>query len=174
MEEVKDRISVEHSYCAPLTPIEPQDGNTEIGSTVCTQLFSPVKCHPVSLAEIKKRCRKITERLSVDERVVDRIEKATVGQSANEKWNLHRKIRITASKCNRIGTLQETTSPTKAIAEVLHYKKVPQTRAMKEGLLRTCYSFRIYEIKETGQSKCYGETMWTLCQQIASFPCCIS
>ena len=73
---------------------------------------------------------------SVDERDVDRIEKETVGQSANEKWNLHRKIRITASKCNRVGTLQETTSPTKAIAEVLHYKKVPQTRAMKEGLLR--------------------------------------
>ena len=30
MEDVKDRISVEHSSCAPLTPIEPQDGNTEI------------------------------------------------------------------------------------------------------------------------------------------------
>ena len=136
LEEVKDRISVEHSYCASLTPTEPQDGNTEIGSTVCTQLLSPVKCHPVSLAEIKERCRKIKERLSVDERDVDRIEKETVGQSANEKWNLHRKIRITASKCNRIATLQETTSPTKAIAEVLHYKQVPQTRAMKEGLLR--------------------------------------
>ena len=54
-EEVKDRISVEHSYCAPLTPTEPQDGNTEIGSTVCSQLLSPVKCHPVSLAEIKER-----------------------------------------------------------------------------------------------------------------------
>ena len=94
-----------------------------------------MKCHPVSLAEIKERCRKIKERLSVDERDVDRFEKETVGQSANEKRNLHREIRITASKCNRIGTLQETTSPTKAIAEVLHYKKVPQTRSMKEGLL---------------------------------------
>ena len=98
VEEIKDRISVEHSYCAPLTPIKPQDGNTEIGSTVCTQFLSLVKCHPVSLAEIKERCRKIKERLSVDERDVDRIEKETVGQSANEKWYLHRKIRITASK----------------------------------------------------------------------------
>ena len=85
MEEVKDRISVEHSYCAPLTPIEPQDGNTEIGSTVCTQLLSPVKCHPVSLAEIKERCRKITERLSVDERDVDRIDKENVCQSTQGK-----------------------------------------------------------------------------------------
>ena len=42
MEEVKDRISVEHSYCAPLTPIEPQDGNTEIGSVYSIVITSEV------------------------------------------------------------------------------------------------------------------------------------
>ena len=132
LEEDKERISVEHNYCTPLTPIEPE-GNS---STVSTELLSPVKCHPVSLEEIKERCIKLKQRLFVDEKDVDRIEKETVGQSANANWNLHRKIRITASKCHRIATLQATTSPTKAIGEVLHYKQIPQTRAMKEGLSR--------------------------------------
>ena len=45
----------------------------------------------MSLAEIKERCRKIKERLYVDEKDVDRIEKGTVGQSANEKWNQKKK-----------------------------------------------------------------------------------
>ena len=135
LEEDKERISVEHNYCTPLTPIDPvePEGN---GSTVSTELLSPVKCHPVSWEEIKERCIKLKQRLFVNEKDVDRIEKETVGQSANENWNLHRKIRITASKCHRIATLQATTSPTKAIGEVLHYKQIPQTRAMKEGLSR--------------------------------------
>lgn len=135
LEENKERISVEHNYCTPLTPIEPVETEGNI-STVSTELLSPVKCHPVSLEEIKERCIKLKKRLFVDEKDVDRIEKETVGQSANENWNLHRKIRITASKCHRIATLQATTSPTKAIEEVLHYKQIPQTRAMKEGLSR--------------------------------------
>lgn len=71
-----------------------------------------------------------------NEKDVDQIEKETMGQSVNENWNLHRKIRITASKCHRIATLQATTSPTKAISEVLHYKQIPQTIYMKEGLSR--------------------------------------
>ncbi|CAH3139891.1 unnamed protein product [Porites lobata] len=135
LEENKERISVEHNYCTPLTPIEPVETEGNI-CTVSTELLSPVKCHPVSLEEIKERCIKLKKRLFVDEKDVDRIEKETVGQSANENWNLHRKIRITASKCHRIATLQATTSPTKAIEEVLHYKQIPQTRAMKEGLSR--------------------------------------
>ena len=95
-----------------------------------------MNCHPVSLEEIKERCIKLKQRLSVNDKDVDRIEKETVGQSGNENWNLHRKIRITASKCHRIAFLQATTSPTKAIGEVLHYKQIPQTRAMKKGLSR--------------------------------------
>ena len=125
LEEVKDKISVKHSYCGPLTPIEPQDENTEICSTVCTQLLSPGKCNPVSLAEIKERCRKIKERPYVDERDVGRIEKETVGQLANEKWNLHRKIRITASKCNWIATLH--------LQQRLSQKSYITSRYLKQG-----------------------------------------
>lgn len=70
LEEDKERISVEHNYCTPLTPIEPvePEGN---GSTVSTELLSPVKCHPVSLEEIKERCIKLKQRLFVDEKDVD-------------------------------------------------------------------------------------------------------
>ena len=116
-----------------IEPVEPEQGN---GSPVSTELLSPVKCHPVSLEEIKERCIKVKKRLFADEKDVDQIEKETMGQSVNENWNLHRKIRITASKCHRIATLQATTSPTKAISEVLHYKQIPQTIYMKEGLSR--------------------------------------
>ena len=136
LEENKETILVEHNYCTPLThiePVEPEQGN---GSPVSTELLSPVKCHPVSLEEIKERCIKVKKRLFADEKDVDQIEKETMGQSVNENWNLHRKIRITASKCHRIATLQATTSPTKAISEVLHYKQIPQTIYMKEGLSR--------------------------------------
>ena len=96
LEEDKERISVGHNYCTPLTSIEPVEPEGS-SSTMSTELLSPVKCHPASLEEIKERCIKLKQRLFVDEKDVDRIEKQTVGQSANENWNLHRKIRITAS-----------------------------------------------------------------------------
>ena len=69
-------------------------------------------------------------------KTLKKIKKETVGQSDNVKWNIHREVRVTASKCHRVATLQATTSPTKAVQEILHYKQIPQTRAMKEGLLR--------------------------------------
>ena len=62
---------------------------------------------------------------------------------------MHRKIRITASKCHRIATLQKTTSPSKAIQEILHYKKLPQTKAMKEGLLREPFVIEEYTEAKT-------------------------
>ncbi|CAH3154834.1 unnamed protein product [Pocillopora meandrina] len=44
--------------------------------------------------------------------------------------------RITASHCKRIASLKLTTSPTKALKEVLSYNQVPLTAAMKEGLAK--------------------------------------
>ena len=144
LEENKARISADHCYCATSTPTEAEV--TEFGHKkgaepdkeilVPTELLTPVKCHPVSLTEINERCDKIRKKLFVDEKDVIQIERETVGQSLNKNWNMHRKIRITASKCHRIATLQKTTSPSKAIQEILHYKNIPQTKAMKEGLLR--------------------------------------
>lgn len=143
LEENKVNISIDHCYCTIPSPpgnqiaeFDPEEGESDKSNAMCTELLPPVKCHPVSPLEIKERCRAISKKLFVDEKDVARIEKETIGQSVNENWNLHRKIRITASKCHRVATLQETTSPTKAIQEILHYKQIPQTRAMKEGLLR--------------------------------------
>ena len=150
------------NFCTPLTPIDPvePEGN---GSTVSTELLSPVKCHPVSWEEIKERCIKLKQRLFVNEKDVDRIEKETVGQSANENWNMHRNIRITTSKCHRIATLQATTSLTKAIREVLQADT--SNKGNERGFVkgRFCYC-RIHRIKETGQSKCNSATLWTFHQ----------
>ena len=40
------------------------------------------------------------------------------------------------NNCIKVQLDRNSTSPTKAIAEVLHYKQVSQTRAMKDGFLR--------------------------------------
>ena len=49
---------------------------------------------------------------------------------------MHSKYRITASKCHRVAPLKESTSPTKAVQEILQYKQQCQTSNMKEGLRR--------------------------------------
>ena len=49
---------------------------------------------------------------------------------------MHSKYRITASKCHRVAPLKESTSPTKAVQEILQYKQQCQTSKMKEGLRR--------------------------------------
>ena len=49
---------------------------------------------------------------------------------------MHRKYRISASKCHRVATLKESTSPSKAVQEILQYKQQWQTSRMKEGLRR--------------------------------------
>lgn len=157
LEETKVSISSDHCYCTPPSPTEkevadsqPEEEKSDKSNTKCKELLSPVKSRTMSLPEIKERCSKVRRKLFVDEKDIDRIEKEAVGQSFNENWNLHRKIRITTSKCNRIATLQETTSPTKAIQEILHYKQIPQTRAMKEGLSRESSIIAEYiEIKRT-------------------------
>ena len=132
-----------------------------------TELLSPVKCHPVSLEEIKERCIKLKKRLFVDEKDIVRIEKETVGQSANENWNLHRKIRITASKCHRIATLQATASPTKAIGGLTLQADTSNKGNERGFIKRRCCYCRIHQIKETGQLKCKSATMWTFHQQIS-------
>ena len=152
LEENKVRISSDHCYCATLTPTEAEVTQFDHKGTepeVSTEVLTPVKCHPVSLTEIKERRDKIRRKLFVDENDVYRIERETVGQSLNKNWDVHRKIRITASKCHRIATLQKTTSPSKAIREILHYKKLPQTKAMKEGLLREPFVIEEYTEAKT-------------------------
>lgn len=64
------------------------------------------------------------------------------------EWYDVRQPRITASKCKRC-LLKPTTSPTKAIAEILSYNPAVQTKAMKEGIDWEAKILKRFE-KETG------------------------
>lgn len=97
------------------------------------ELLSPIKEHPISLQAIKERTEKAKTKLFVDSVKAVEIEKETREQSKRESWHFHRQPRITASKCYRTAVLKDTTSPTKAINDIL-YKKVVPTRQMTEGL----------------------------------------
>ena len=98
--------------------------------------ISPIKVHPPSLNKIQRKAEEIKHKLCMSKHEISELEKKTVGQSKIAEWNLHRQYRITASKCYRVACMKETTSPTKAVQEILHYKEAFQTTKMKEGLRR--------------------------------------
>ena len=98
------------------------------------ECISPIKVHPVSLSEIESRCERIKQNLAVSDEDITRIEAETRNQSADNAWFKHRKYRITASKAYRCAVLKDSTSPSKAIQEVLGYNTVHATKQMKEGL----------------------------------------
>ena len=97
------------------------------------RLVSTEKVHPMSLDEISLKAERVKKRLfdSVSERV--EIERATTDQHTSILWYNVRQPRITASQTKRC-LLKESTSPTKAITEVLMYKPNIQTKLMKEGI----------------------------------------
>lgn len=97
------------------------------------KLISPIKEHPVSVDEIRNRCERIKKKLFVSQEEAVEIEGKTRGQSDNTYWHAERKTRITASRCYRIAVLKTSTSPTKALKEIM-YSSVRPTRQMKEGL----------------------------------------
>ena len=97
-------------------------------------IVSPLKTLPPSLRDITEKCKEIEKKLNVDKQEISKIEQKTRGQSKDKLWNFHRKCRITASKCYRVASLKPTTSPTKALGDVLQYNKQYESSAMNEGL----------------------------------------
>ena len=63
-----------------------------------------------------------------------KIESSTKNQSLDEDWHHQRKSHITACKASRCAVMKESTSPTKALEEVLHYNKPFAPKAMREGM----------------------------------------
>lgn len=61
------------------------------------------------------------------------IMELTVNQHQSDVWYDVRQPRITASRCKRC-LIKPTTSPTKAIADVLNYRAPVQTQAMKDAI----------------------------------------
>ena len=90
---------------------------------------------PLSLDEIRERCKEMKCSLFLKDDDITKTEQETRGQSNNNKWFDHRLGRITASKCHRVACPHRAgTSPSKIIKEVLNYNKSVQTKAMREGI----------------------------------------
>lgn len=98
--------------------------------------ISPIKVHPRSLDDIRTKAKQITQRLFLSQNEITELERKTKGQSETDEWNLHRKYRITASKCYRVASLKKSTSPTNAVQEILQYKQQCQTSKRKEDFKR--------------------------------------
>ena len=96
-------------------------------------IVSPTKCAPLSMIDIKQRTLRSRGRLynSVKERNITVEE--TKGQHETRTWFDVPKPCRTASQCNRC-LLKPTTSPTKAVSEVLFYSKLVQTKAIRDGI----------------------------------------
>ena len=88
---------------------------------------------PLSLTNIRERAERIKESLIVTDQEREMIEKQTRPQAKCEEWYKQRKTRITASKCKR-AFIKATTSPTKAIKDIMGMNASVSTRFMKDGL----------------------------------------
>lgn len=101
--------------------------------TSTTNIISSPKEQPISLQEIYERANRIKKKLFVDKNERERIKNETKQQSDSQEWFGVRKIRITASKCKR-AIQRRTTSPTKAIIDILYLKDNFQSQQMQQGL----------------------------------------
>ena len=95
-------------------------------------MISPIKNHPASLYDILEKVESIVDFISVDEDGIKEIERSTKNQSKSTEWYAHRSVRITASKCKR-ALVKDTTSPTKALKDILKYNKNYQSKCMIDG-----------------------------------------
>ena len=132
---IKAAVKRDHFYSLAAPENEPQV-MIEIKSAKEEEIISPIKINPPSLSEIYSRCERIKKKLFVTEEEAQKIEMETINQSADNAWRMHRKYRITASRAYRCAVLKESTSPTKTIQEVLHYKEVHAAEAMKAGFVQ--------------------------------------
>jgi hypothetical protein len=97
------------------------------------KLTSPDKANPMSLHEISAKAKQVKKRLFDSTNNCDVIESKTRDQHNSMLWYNVRKPRITASQGKRC-LLKGSTSPTKAISEILMYKPRVQTCHMKKGI----------------------------------------
>ena len=96
-------------------------------------IISPIKEHPVSLTDIFDRAKIIKRNLVGSDQERQNIALATKAQSNCQAWFEHRRVRITASQSKR-ALIKPSTSPTKAMKEILHYNNQYQRNKMKQGL----------------------------------------
>ena len=97
---------------------ETESSDNDIPSKWDIVSLSPTKCAPRSMTDIKEKVLRSRGRIynSVKER--NESAQETKGQHETKTWSDVRKPCITASQCKRC-LLKPTTSPTKAISDVL-------------------------------------------------------
>ena len=136
-------IGNEQDYCKVKVPSEEVDfessQNEEASKDVNLPSIQPeihVFNTPAPSADmVRNECESVKRKLFLTQDEAADAEKNTKGQSADSLWHDNRNQRITSSKCYRCAVLKDSTSPTKAIQEVLGYKEFPPTvKEMKEGL----------------------------------------
>ena len=99
-------------------------------TTTSANIISPPKEQLISLHEIRERANISKTKLFVNANERKRIMEATKQQSGSQKWFEVRKIRLTASKCKR-AIQRPTTSPTKAMIDILYLKDNFQGQQMQ-------------------------------------------
>lgn len=133
---LKEIIGKEHSYCRVDSTVQDRESTGESvhkesapESLASSQTEVPeLNSHPFSMDMLQNECQNVKRKLFLNEEEAAEVEKNTRGQSADPLWHDSRNQRITSSKCYRCAVLKDTTSPTKAIQEVLGYKQFAQLR----------------------------------------------
>ena len=87
-----------------------------------------------AIPQIKEACMAVKRKLCFWDEEIAVVEKKTRLQSNSADWCRFKKGQISASNCKRVASLKPTTSPSKALREVMGYSDIPQTTAMREGL----------------------------------------
>ena len=87
-----------------------------------------------AIPQIKKACMDAKRKLCFSDKEIAAVEKKTRLQTNSADWYRFEKGRMSASKCKRVASLKPTTSPSKALREVMGYSDILKTTAMREGL----------------------------------------
>ena len=100
-------------------------------------LFAVENLPPLSegtaIPQIKEACMTVKRKLCFSDEETAVVEKKTRLQSNSADWYWFKKGQISASKCKRVASLEPTTSPSKALREVMGYSDIPQTTAMRKA-----------------------------------------
>ena len=96
------------------------------------KLFLQIKS-TVSLREIFDQAKRIKRNLMVSDQGRQNIALATNAKSNCQAWFEHRRVRVTASQ-SKLALVKPSTSPTKAMKEILHYNNQYESNKMKRGL----------------------------------------
>ena len=141
------------------------EGNEDIASNAQAsqpELYSIENFSPLpggsTLLQIKDACVAVKRKLSFSDDEIGIVEKKTRLQSNCADWYRFKRGRISASKCKRVASLKPSTSPTKALKEVMAYSEIPQTTAMREYLEKEDEIAQVF-ISEIAKKGCSGVSL---------------